>query len=847
MTDAAPELPEELEAAVYEAILDERPVGPGTSEPPALVALRAQHPEHEAAILRLAARVGAGARATGFDFGAPAPPPVPARIGPFTLGDELGRGGFGVVYRAEQDPPLSRTVALKVLAPGLDAAGVHARFELERQLLARLTHPHIAEIHDAGTTAEGRPWFAMELIDGPPITTWCAEHSPDGDAILELFLDACDAVQHAHQRGVIHRDLKPSNVLVATVGGRPMAKVIDFGVAKALDQPLLGAPEETTLAGAIIGTPEYMSPEQGLGEPADVRSDVYSLGALLYRLLTDETPRDLTTLRERGFEAFRRELTDSDPERPSRRAETSAPQRASRIRGDLDWICLKALHREPDSRYASVAEFATDLRLHLEGRPITARPPSFGYLLATTWRRHKARLVLAGAGVALLAAASIVSTLSWLEARRQEDLANQRATQLDDAYSELQRTTDPLLARERAEFAERTLWPALPARLPAFDAWLEDVGPLADRLATTAPDEPARADLDHQIEAVAARRDTARAIGAQADAAADAWQAAQQAVASDPRFAGFVLETVPGLVPLGPDPGSGLQEFAHLLSGQPPERDAEGRLRTEEDSSIVLVLVPGGTTRIGAQAEDPDAPHHDPDSGDLERPVHEVRLDPFLIAKCEVTQAQWLRLDGARNPSRWHDRIKMGGIEQSLLHPVEQVSWRDATRILERHDLALPTEVAWEHAARAGTDAPWLDARTIGELAGRDNLADRSYGQRSPAGTSYETELDDGYTVHSPVGSFAPNRFGLHDLLGNVYEWTSGRMFEYDVPASPGRGERSAEKIRSSEHDHRVFRGGAYSATALIGRVSRRSSAPEDARSATIGVRPVRWLVPAPE
>ncbi|MBK8979363.1 MAG: SUMF1/EgtB/PvdO family nonheme iron enzyme [Planctomycetes bacterium] len=830
-------LPETLEAAVYDALLG----SPGSSGDVdgQLEQLCAEHPAHAEVIRRLAARVRAGERSTA--VGPFESAPSRARIGRYTLHEELGRGGFGVVYRAEQDAPLARSVALKVLAPGLDAAAIHARFDLERQLLARLTHPNIAKIHDAGTTPEGRPWFAMELIDGPPITEWCSSHTPDVRATIELFLTACDAVQHAHQQGVIHRDVKPSNVLVATVDGQPVAKVIDFGVAKALDQPVDGS-VAATLDGAVIGTPEYMSPEQARGEPADVRSDVFGLGALLYRLLTGSAPRDLTRRGTGSPAAILAEISTIDPERPSRRAVSSAPDRVRRLRGDLDWICLTALRRNPDQRYAAVAELARDLRAHLDGRPIGARPPSFGYLVATIWRRHRARLLAAGAAALLLVTTSIATTALWLDARRQENLATARARQLDAAFAQLQEITDPLRAEDRAEYADAELWPALPESIPAFETWLAEARTLAARMESTAAGAAEQRRLVETIAAVEGRLAVAAGIAQRGATDAAAWKRATAELATDPRFAGFTLGPQPGLVPIGPDPRSGLQEFAHLLSGELPHRGPDGELRPTVDDAIVLVLVPGGAARLGAQSASATAPHYDPDAGDDEGPVHEVDLEPFLIAKWEVSQAQWQRMTGGENPSHWHDRVSIGGVAHSLLHPVEQVSWDEAVAVLARHDLALPTEAAWEYAARAGADDRWLGATSAVELARRDNIADRRFGQRSPAGTAYESDADDGYVLHAPIGSFAPNAFGLYDVLGNVYEWTSGLRFDYTVPATPGRGERSAARIQGSLRGQRVFRGGAYNSVARIVRVSRRSIAPKDARSSSIGVRPVRWL-----
>jgi serine/threonine protein kinase/tetratricopeptide (TPR) repeat protein len=332
-------------------------------------------------------------------------------VGAYKLLEQIGEGGFGVVFMAEQQRPVRRRVALKVLKPGMDSRAVIARFEAERQALALMDHPNIATILDAGQTDSGRPYFVMELVKGAPITGYCDRvRLPVADR-LELFVDVCHAVQHAHQRGVIHRDLKPSNVLVTLHDGTPVVKVIDFGIAKALAQPLT---ERTVFTGfaQVLGTPLYMSPEQAAlsGLDVDTRSDIYALGVLLYELLTGTTPFPEERLSTLGFDEVLRVIREEEPVRPSTRLSTlgpaatavsadrkSDPRRLSGlVRGELDWIVLKSLEKDRNRRYATALELAADVRRYLRHEPVQACPPSALYRLRKFARRHKAGLALAG-------------------------------------------------------------------------------------------------------------------------------------------------------------------------------------------------------------------------------------------------------------------------------------------------------------------------------------------------------------------------------------------------------------------------------------------------------------------
>jgi len=624
--------------------------------------------------------------------------PTPTRIGSYRVLEQIAQGGMGIVYAAEQQQPVRRRVAVKVIKPGMDSREVLARFEAERQALALMNHAHIAKVLEAGTTATGQPFFAMEFVAGPPITTFADKNRLTMRERLDLFVQVCDGVQHAHQKGVIHRDLKPSNILVTHDGGKPFAKIIDFGVAKAIQQPLT---EKTiyTHQGQLIGTPEYMSPEQAemTGVAVDTRSDIYALGVMLYELLTGSLPFDPHQFRSAGFQGMIKILREQEPQKPStkvtttgagaselahlRRTEIGSLKRS--LRGDLDWVTIKALEKDPGRRYQSAGEFAADIARHLRNEPVVAGPPTFFYRLTKAMRRHRGPIAAATAVLFALVAGLIASL--WLYFERDRALSSERqalklarvkeqAAVAAEAETERKRQamvalfaelsqlkTDSRVAGLKAEVDR--LWPIRPAMISKFEQWLNEAERLArERVARAATGDRqlnpvldrVAIDVESQLIArVRARLERARLVQRETiEAHAASWSAASRYAARDPRYHGIVLKPQLGLIPLGPDPDSRLLEFAHYGSGTPVRRGSSGSLDPVSGFGIVFVLLPAAVqTAIGSQTQNPEEPNYDRDSQPNEAPVRFVDIPGFLISKFELTQSQWCLLAEAETPA----------------------------------------------------------------------------------------------------------------------------------------------------------------------------------------------------
>lgn len=399
------------------------------------------------------------------------------RVDRYKLLQQIGEGGWGVVFVAEQQQPVLRRVALKVVKPGMDTKSVIARFEAERQAIALMDHPNIARVFDAGATQSGRPYFVMELVEGIKITDYCDQHSLTIKARLELFVQVCEAIQHAHQKGIIHRDVKPSNIIVTTASdGKPAPKIIDFGIAKATTGQQLTDKTIYTASEMLIGTPAYMSPEQAslASHEIDTRSDIYSLGVLLYELLTGTTPFDTEELLKAGFDEVRRVIREDEPVRPSARLLSTNPSELAkisrhrhaeaselirRVRGDLDWIVMTALEKDRTRRYKTVNGLALDVQRYLAGETISARPPSKVYKFQKLALRNKLLFTAIGTVATLLVAGIILLSAALArerEARRLAAKDEQKAQQVMKFVQELANNNENVIGtlRQLADMLE---------------------------------------------------------------------------------------------------------------------------------------------------------------------------------------------------------------------------------------------------------------------------------------------------------------------------------------------------------------------------------------------------------
>lgn len=897
-----------------------------------------------------------------------APSRAGTTIGPYRLLERVGLGGMGEVYAAEQSLPVVRRVALKLIRHGMHSAEVVARFGAERQALARMGHPNVAQVFDAGSTDDGRPYFVMEFVAGPPITEFADQRTLTTRERLELFLAVCDGVQHAHQKGVIHRDLKPSNLLVMEQEQRAVPKVIDFGVARATTGKL-SEHSLHTLVGQVVGTLDYMSPEQADpgGADVDTRSDVYSLGVVLYQLLSGLLPFDHSSELGLPLSERQRVMREQDPPMPSTRLRKQTDTAASiarlhasdersltrQLAGDLDWICMRALEKDPGRRYQSVADLAEDVRRHLALEPVTARRTGPVYRARKFVRRHRVG-VATGAVVAVSLAAGLVGIVSGrIEAQRS---AARAATE--------HALVVPLKAAQELKELQgdaESLWPVTPDLVAAYDTWLERAEALSASLEASAedanvnepglraqllaireralPETPADSGIDpshpehdewersreeieltqkwleyvsakagderdaketewaEQAEALlpeliarldelearvtrrvgyaftreddavwhgilsgivsdveafatnagamaslpqelgwgmARRREFAASIDVRTLTGSDARERWSDAVASIadrdkcPLYDELRLEPQLGLLPLGRDARSGLWEFWHVQSGSEPVPGPDGRLAIDDETGIVLVLIPGGTDVLGAQGEDPRQPNFDGEQAKSnEGPIHEVEVSPYFLGKYEVTQGQWLRFTGG-NPSEGRpEREDPEGGPRSLAHPVENLRWETARDVMWQMGLSLPSEAQWEYGARAGTDTPWWTGVDKASMAGAANTRDEAY-IRERKGSSWRAGDEgpsDGWAYSSPVGHYRANDFGLHDVIGNAYEW----CLDVNDPMYYRRLNKQAEEsgrpvldpVNDAGLSIHVFRSGGFGLD------------PEDARSAT--------------
>jgi serine/threonine protein kinase len=672
--------------------------------------------------------------------------------GKYKLVQEIGEGGMGHVYMAQQTEPIRRTVAVKVIKAGMDSKAVLARFEAERQALAMMDHPNIARVFDAGVTESGRPFFVMELIKGVPITEFCDARKLSLRQRLELFVPVCQAIQHAHQKGIIHRDIKPSNVLVALYDDRPAPKVIDFGVAKAVGQPLT---ERTLLTGfgAVVGTLEYMSPEQATFNQVDVdtRSDVYALGVLLYELFTGGTPFSRKELEKAGMLEMLRVIREQEPSKPSTKLSTAdglptlaknrgtEPAKLTKlVRGDLDWIVMKALEKDRNRRYETANSFALDLQRYLADEPVQACPPSLGYRFRKFVRRRRAA-VFVGACLALAALAIAVGSWLYRTAILESDRIrsdSEHTQKVNEAHEKLPLIREAI-RRGRFENAFDVLTEIAPY-LPEHP----DFPGLWDQCSETCSLTTVPAGVDVWIRPY--------------DQPGVAWRYVSQ---SSDRLAAV-------RIPRGEHLWRATKPGYREVIGLRPQHEISFTLDLDEAIPKEMVRVPKGQPNRPGMA--------------FSNSFQSVELPAFLIDRYEVTNSQFhqfVSAGGYDRPEYWQD-LPFVGVDghattwknvQSLLvdqtgrpgpatwrngafppgeedHPVRGVSWYEAMAYAQFAGKSLPTIYHW-------TQASQVELSVV--LAGNEYIAQSNFGAQVK---SVRTLGDQGF--HGTIGT-----------IGNVKEW----------------------------------------------------------------------------
>jgi len=716
------------------------------------------------------------------------------------------------------DAALERELAMTVLQ---DAAP-RRRID-EACITASLDHPGIPPVHELGVDANGRFYVTRRPLAGATFADVIDDAATRGGRwsrarALELLLRACDTLAYAHSRGVAHGDVAPADLVVG-----------EFG--------------ETYLAG--WGDARFVREEPaGDDARAPFAADVLAMGAILRRLLDAQgTPAA-------ELDAIAAKAAAPSPAAPS-----------------------------PAARYPDARALADDLRAFLENRVVAAhRTGAFAELRKWVARNR------AGAAAAIAAVLIAVGALTVLDV-----VARRKNGELREARDEAQRHADDVgrlasLKRVRDLVARAdALWPAVAAQAEAMDAWLAEARELlrerdvhaataaallARRIAGSEPESPRFADpvdawwheslaqLRAQLDALAAdepfrsgtiaemtrRLERARTIAARSiDDARDEWDDAIEAIAADPRYGGLQLRPQVGLVPLGPDPESGLWEFWHVESGERPELDEGGSSwRIEEPTGLLLVLLPGGATWYCGQGADAALPNFDPNLGQGRR-TWPVELAPFFLSKFEMTQAQWLRATGA-NPSAHAPGSTVCAAAHGLLHPVDWTSWRDATTTLRGLGLELPTSAQWEYAMRAGTSTPFPTGLEVASLNGAGNLADRSFYVKRGIADRAEARWDDGFACSAPVGRFRPNAFGLFDMVGNVLEPCRDLVApSAELRFAPDDGE-TLWTGDAPTHEQRVLRGASWNMEPALARSADRYEIAERGAVDDIGVRPARRL-----
>jgi formylglycine-generating enzyme required for sulfatase activity/serine/threonine protein kinase len=723
----------------------------------------------------------------------------------YTLTAEIGHGGMGVVYRAEQKQPVQRTVAVKLIKPGMDSRDVLARFEAERQALAVMDHPSIAKVHDAGMTAQGRPFFVMEYVNGKPLTRYCDDKKLTPQERLNLFILVCNAVQHAHQKGIIHRDLKPNNVLVEVVDGKPVPKVIDFGLAKALGHKLTDKTLYTDVD-KRVGTLEYSAPEQAAGRSleVDTRSDIYSLGVVLYELLTGTPPFTHEELLKIGEEEMRRVIREKEPTKPSKKLSSSGelpaiaakrqlePNRLTRlVRGDLDWIVMKCLEKERDRRYKNANNIGEELQRFLADEPVQAGPPSAAYRLRKFIRRHKTGLLTIAS--VLLAMVLGVAGIVWkyFDAEQQADKATKARDFLVSIFriSETDARGGNITAREILADAEKRI-PVEFADQPELRRELLD----------------AIEGVNRNIERTIPAAMLLEARGAvQIHSARGASQPAvpQVLLFPDDRLT-LAADAAVKLVFLADLHQEQIQRATETIIGRKGCEPAAVVSRRDNSLLMTFVHLPKGTFYMGWDGTKGSA---------KKTPIQE----DFEIAVHTVTQGQWQAVMG-NNPSyfsrRGNARYDVVDIsdEELKLFPVESVSWDDVQAFLKKLNekergsgylYGLATEAEWEYACRGGASSEeecsyhFYFAKPTNDLSSEQANFNGNY----PSGNAPKGKYPQRPTR---VGAYPPNKLGLCDMHGNVWQWCADEV----TPGGSARVVRGGSWLNPGSFCQAAFRDG---------------------------------------
>lgn len=811
-----------------------------------------------------------------------------ARPERYRLKELLGQGGMGEVHAA-WDEVLHRHVALKRVRPLEDGsappAGSQIRFLQEAQVTGQLDHPGVPNVYELGVQ-DGLLFFTMPLVRGQGLSTVLAEmpegqHAWEHRRILDTVLQAARTIAHAHDRGIVHRDLKPANVMTSRFGA---AVVMDWGIARVVDEDharelLFGGepPEEVlnsgttitgrafeTVVGGAMGTPSYMPPEQARAETVGPAADVYALGAILYEVLAGTAPY-LDQAGEEGELPTASEVT----RRAAQQAPTPLGILAPGAPGELVAIAERAMQREPSARFPGVLDLVEDLENYLSGRVVQ----SYETGLLPETRKWIARNPLL-AMMALLVVLTLVGGVTTALV-----LQNKREAETSEKLDKIRR----LYVIQDADRLLRdleTLWPDQGASLEALTTWRTEALNLADHLPSFESEldvvlaEAGRDDRGelmfetdqerwwhYQVAETIAKLSifldetagpvygTSKEHGpgvetriefarARLERLADAeflarWDQANADVAAAGVYGDIVLTPDSELLPLGLNPNSGLCEFLHIESGIEPERRDDGHWHVAPETGIVFVLIPGGGTWIGSQKDDPDQPNQSRQSAQRERPVHEVQLEPYLIAAHELTTGQFERLAGYLG----------GTIEaEGGTLPVDSVNWWEAKHVLERRGLHLPSESQWERAARGGTEGGfYVEGQMPEDIVPHELILFRRVRDEAYAAyvEKYGGEIPEVPSGPRAVDLGTANPYGLFNVLGNLREWCEDMPASYETPATGPRGMRAPDDPLSYV---RMARGGNFEQSPWFARVSRRQPQEGDLRARRLGVRAARSL-----